>query len=118
MVIWITGRAAAGKTTLANKLKQVVNRPVLIDGDEVRKQQNNSDYSDEGRLNNIIEIASRAKEWESVGYTVIVACVSPTRILRDKARALFKESVLIYVPGGTLWPGTNYEEPTEDEIKS
>ena len=54
---------------------------------------------------------------EAQGYTVIIALVSPKKAWRQEARAIFKESKLIYVPGGTLWKGTTYEEPDEEELQ-
>ena len=55
-VIWITGLSGAGKTTLANELvtslKKRDLRPILLDGDILRKllqvpQKNNNSHTNE-----------------------------------------------------------------------
>lgn len=116
MVLWITGKAGAGKTTLAHQLANLIPGAMVLDGDDIRKKTGNLDFSDEGRRRNIIGIASTASILEDHGIIPIVACVSPTRKFRDEARSIFKKSILIYVPGGTLWAGTTYEIPGSEEM--
>ena len=36
--------------------------------------------------------------------------------MRDFGRNAFKDFRLIYIPGGELWEGTEYEEPSKDLI--
>jgi len=119
MVYWITGRAKSGKTTLAkslieaNKFKSIV----LLDGDEVREHFPGTGYSDEERYEHIMRIARFAAILEKQGFLVIIALVSPRKAWRQEARKLFRESKLIYLPGGHLWEGTVYEEPDEEELR-
>ncbi len=115
MVIWITGKADSGKTTMAKRLSQTVERPVILDGDEMRKIFPTG-YEVADREANIMRLAKFAALLERQGFTPLVACVSPTKELRQKARRLFESSCLIYMPGGTLWKGTEYEEPDSDEL--
>jgi len=115
MVIWITGKANAGKTTLAYKLHNLLLPPSLVlDGDEIRKIIK-SNFTDEGRRQNILTIAKLASLFEDQGLIVIVALISPKKEWRDEARKMFKESYLIYVEGGTLWKNTTYDEPDLEE---
>lgn len=119
MLYWITGKAKAGKTTyayrLAAELKERGESPVVLDGDEIRAIYATG-FSDEDRERHIICIAKLAKRLEGQGLTPIVALISPLKVWRQQARALFSESVLIYIPGGTLWPNTTYEEPDQEEL--
>lgn len=122
MVYWITGRKNAGKTTEAKRIQQKFwdndhHWVPIIDGDDFRDNVIDLGYKEYGRYLNIMLMARIAALLERQGGTVIVACVSPRKEWRDKARELFRRSELIYVPGGELWPGTTYEEPDEEEQK-
>jgi len=109
MVYWITGRSGAGKTTLANRIAKQTNG-IVLDGDKIREHFP-SDFTDEGRENNIMLIAKFAALLEEQGFTVVVACISPKREWRKKAQSLFNECIEICLPFGELWEGTDYEEP-------
>ena len=109
MVYWITGRSGAGKTTLANRIAKQTNG-IVLDGDNIREYFP-SDFSDEGRENNIMLIAKFAALLEAQDFIVVVACVSPKREWRKKAQSLLKECIEICLPFGELWEGTDYEEP-------
>jgi len=119
MIYWITGKSSSGKTTYAHRLKNELeehgHKILLLDGDEVRSHFS-EEYSDEDREENIMRIAKFASIAETQGFVVIIALISPKKEWRMKARKLFKRSMLIYLPGGTLWEGTEYEEPDHEEI--
>jgi len=119
MVFWITGRAGAGKTTLALKMAREFkdnNRPVLIlDGDDVRDQFKDRNFDRRSRWDHISKISHFATIAEKQGIIVIIALVSPEKFLRQHARLYFQHSQLIYITGGTMWAGTKYEEPDEEE---
>jgi len=116
MVFWITGKANAGKTTLAYRLQKELSVPsVILDGDEFRGMIDFG-FTDDGRHKNILTIAKLASLIEKQGFIVIISLISPKREWRNEARSLFEESILIYVEGGKLWKGTTYEEPDEDEV--
>lgn len=109
MVIWITGRRHSGKTTLAKRLACQLDA-IVIDGDDMRAETGNTDYSDHGRELNQMQMAARALIYETQGRNVIIACVSPKKELRYKLQKRFKQCLEIELPFGDLWPGTNYEE--------
>ena len=111
MVYWITGRKNSGKTTLAYRLHTQIPNSVVLDGDEMREIADNHDYSDEGRTKNLLNIARLASAFEKQGLTVIIACVSPNRGVRNNLQKWFKECIEICMPFGELWEGTEYEEP-------
>jgi adenylylsulfate kinase len=120
MVYWLTGKSSAGKTVYAKRLKRQFEKlgakVLLLDGDEVRDQFNNNEYDDDSRLHHIMSVASFAAIAERQGFVVIIALISPKKEWRMKARKLFDKSMLIYLPGGILWEGTDYEEPDHEEM--
>lgn len=119
MVFWITGKSAAGKTTYAKRLKRQLEvagaSVVLLDGDEVRSYFKGG-FEEKEREKNVMTHAYIAAMLEKQGYTVVVAVMSPRKAWRMQARRLFKDSMLIYLPGGTVWEGVEYEEPDQEEI--
>ena len=119
MVYWITGKAKAGKTTLAgqmaNEFRKLNKQVLILDGDVVRKYFP-CNFDDCGRWDNIKRIATIAKIAEEQNIIVIVACISPKKEWRMKVKKMFYEFKLFYVPGGYLWEGTQYEEPDEEEL--
>lgn len=122
MVYWITGRSSSGKTVYAYRLKKELEvngkRVLILDGDVVRAYfpSKHEEFSDEDREENIMRIARFAAIAEDQGFDVIVAVISPMKKWRMKARKLFNSSMLIYMPGGTLWEGTVYEDPDHEEM--
>lgn len=120
MIYWITGKSSSGKTVYAkrlrNQLESLGAKVLVLDGDEVRNQFGNQEYSDESRENHIMGIANFAAVAEKQGFVVIIALISPKKEWRMRARKLFDKSMLIYLPGGNLWAGTEYEEPDHEEM--
>ncbi len=114
MVYLITGKSNAGKTTLAYKMA-IENGGIVIDADEVRKIFP-SDFSDNGREEHIVRMAKMAALLEAQ-QIVYIAAIMPKKEWRDLARSYFKDSVLIYLKGGVLWEGTEYEEPQKQELE-
>lgn len=121
MVILVTGRKDAGKTTYSKRLVQEMldlDIPaVLLDGDEYRRETDNADFSDEGRVRNLMGAAALAAKMESDGAVVVVAFVSPKKEWRDMMRSVWNVSRLVYLPGGTLWPNTTFEIPDDAEFE-
>jgi adenylylsulfate kinase-like enzyme len=80
---WFTGQAGAGKTTLANLLKNKLEKEffkkkfVILDGDEIRELFNNQDYSKEGRLNNVGMVQNCCRFLIKNDIVPIVCMVSP-----------------------------------------
>lgn len=100
--IWFTGLSASGKSTLANALDVVLHEAgyhtYLLDGDNVRHGLNKDlGMSDEDRTENIRRIGELAKLMADAGLIVMTAFISPFRVDRDRARALFPEGEFIEV---------------------
>ena len=120
MVIWITGKSSSGKTVYAKRIKKLLESlggtVLLLDSDTVREKFGNQKYEDIDREKHIMDIAKYASIAERQGFIVIIALLSPKKEWRMKARKLFEESMLIYMPNGYLWDGTEYEEPDSEEM--
>ena len=120
MVYWITGKSSSGKTVYAKRLKGQLEgigaKVLLLDGDIVRDQFYNKKYKDTDREKHIMLIANFAAIAEEQDFIVIVSMMSPKKIWRMKARKKFNKSMLIFMPHGELWKGTEYEDPDHEEF--
>ena len=121
MVYLITGKAGAGKTHYANELSKELTKDghkvKHLDGDVLRKQTKNDDYSDIGRKNNLLCAAKETKHYEDKGCIVLLSFICPRKEWRDMMRKQWQESIVIYIPGGTLWEGSTYEKPSKEELR-
>ena len=77
MIYWFTGQPCAGKTVLANKLKEHLPDAFRIDGDEMRELFTNKNYSINGRVENVGTAQRIAQYLHNQGKDVIVSLVSP-----------------------------------------
>ena len=75
------GLPGSGKTTLASKLVPLLNAKWL-NGDKIRKQANDWDFSLEGRKKQAKRMADLANKYKSEGHVVISDFICPT----EKAR--------------------------------
>lgn len=98
MIYWFTGQPCAGKTVLANKLKEHLPHAFRIDGDEMRELFTNKDYSINGRVVNVGTAQKISQYLHSQGYDVIVSLVSPYIDQREEFKNLMGNSLKeIYV---------------------
>lgn len=109
--VWLTGRAGAGKSTVAaavvDELRRRGARVALIDDTEVRAHLSSDDPIDAlGWLARLVTTA---------GAVVVVAADVPRRAARDRLRATVPGFVEIFVDSG---PGPDrYEEPVAPELR-
>ncbi|WP_246066767.1 adenylyl-sulfate kinase [Paenibacillus koleovorans] len=101
-ILWLTGLSGAGKSTLAYELEKQLHgrgcRTYVLDGDNVRHGLNrNLGFSPEDRSENIRRVAEVAKLFVDAGFIAIVALISPVRLDRQAARALFQEGEFLEV---------------------
>jgi len=90
--ILIMGLPGAGKTTLASKLVPLI-KAKWLNADEVRKEANDWDFSDEGRKRQAKRMAEKADKFKQEGFNVVADFVCPT----PKARELFNPDFIIWV---------------------
>ncbi|MBI4283287.1 MAG: adenylyl-sulfate kinase, partial [Chloroflexi bacterium] len=80
MVIWVTGLAGSGKTSLCNALYRLLKPQLpelaLLDGDVIRAAFGNDlTYSEEDRVKQVKRLQNVAKVLSEQGLVVIVAVV-------------------------------------------
>ena len=86
------GLPGSGKTTLAEELSPLLNAKRL-NADEVRKEANDWDFSEEGRTRQAKRMADFALKLKKDGNFVVADFVCPT----PAARALFPADFIIWV---------------------
>ena len=86
------GLPGAGKTTLANELASLLNAKRL-NADEVRKDANDWDFSEEGRNRQAKRMADFAKKLKKEGKYIVADFICPT----PKARSLFPADFIVWV---------------------
>lgn len=120
MVVLITGKPDSGKTHYAYALAQEYGAcgipSMVLDGDEVRADTGDRDFSDEGRRRNLEKISIMAAQIEKQGIVPLVSVVAPKAEYREMMREKWAMSRLVYLPGGKLWPDTEYEPPSMEEF--
>ena len=99
--IWLTGISAAGKSTIANTLRQSFKgKFIIVDGDSIRKTINpHLGFSNEDRDKNIETAARICKLLNDDGHLVIATISSPLNKQREMASKIIgKENfLLVYV---------------------
>ena len=91
-IVWFTGLSGAGKTTIAQVVKQVLaahGQPVfLLDGDSIRKGLSSDlGFSAVDRSENLRRAAHVAALAADAGFVVLAAFITPTRADRAMVRA-------------------------------
>ena len=86
------GLPGSGKTTLARELASMI-KVKRLNADEVRKEANDWDFSEEGRTRQAKRMAKLAKKLKDEGNYVIADFVCPTA----EARKLFPADYIVWV---------------------
>lgn len=90
VTLWFTGLSASGKSTIANlveiELYKKGLRTYILDGDNIRQGINNDlNFTDSDRAENIRRVAEIAKLMNDAGVCVLVALISP--FVKDRINA-------------------------------
>lgn len=101
-VLWFYGLSGSGKSTIAQALDRRLHAAgrltKVLDGDNVRGGLNaNLGFSDEDRAENIRRIAEVAKLVAEAGVIVLASFITPTRTLREQARAIIGDDDLTLI---------------------
>ena len=91
-IILIMGLPGSGKTTLASELVPLL-KAKWLNADEVRKEANDWDFSEEGRKRQAKRMSDAALKIKKEGYNVIADFICPT----PEARELFPADYIIWV---------------------
>ncbi len=105
MKILIMGLPGSGKTTLAKLLVQMFNA-VWLNADEVRKEADDWDFSDEGRKRQSLRMWTLAEEAVDRNRNVVADFVCPTEHTREQFNADY-----------TIWMDTIKQGRFEDTNK-
>jgi adenylylsulfate kinase len=101
-VFWFTGLSGSGKSTIANKLEQVLFQKQLqtytLDGDNIRSGINKGlSFTPEDRQENLRRIGEIAKIFVDSGIITIAAFVSPLEVDRKLVRDIVGKSDFIEI---------------------
>ncbi|MCH8064377.1 MAG: adenylyl-sulfate kinase [Chloroflexi bacterium] len=115
VTIWFTGLSGAGKTTIAEKLVQVLRdrgrKVEILDGDVVRTNLSKGlGFSKEDRDTNIRRIGFVCNLLARNGVFAIASAISPYRSVRDEIRATHSDFVEVYIR-------CSIEKLTERDVK-
>ena len=100
-IVWLTGRPASGKSTLAERVKTALDRrgiaSCVLNSDEVREALANRDYSPAGRDRFYGTLAALAGLLSEQGIIVLVAATAHRAIYRARARQIASHFIEVYV---------------------
>tara|TARA_B100000579_G_C22272055_1_gene594286 strand:- start:128 stop:535 length:408 start_codon:yes stop_codon:yes gene_type:complete len=91
-IILVMGLPGAGKTTLGDELARLL-KAKRLNADEVRKAENDWDFSVEGRIRQAKRMYKLALNLKNQGNFVVADFICPT----PEARSLFPADYLIWV---------------------
>ena len=118
MIFWFTGQPGSGKTTLGKSLVDKLSNSFHIDGDDLRGLSSNTDYSEQGRINNIRTAQSIAIYLDNKGHDVVVSVVAPYKWLREEFKDRHKVNEIYLhtteIRGREHYFAENYEVPEEN----
>ena len=116
-LLWFTGLSGSGKSTIANRVEQVLHEKGVhtytLDGDNVRKGLNNDlSFRPEDRTENIRRIAETANLMIDAGLVVLAAFVSPYRKDRENIRTVVGSENMV-----EIYVNTSVEECERRDVK-
>ena len=126
-ILWLTGNSGAGKTTLAEGLKQhfestdthhpLYRRIVILDGDQMRASISvDEGFSPEDRRRHNLRVARLATELQSQGFLVVVAVIAPFQSVRDELDTICSPLWIYLKRSGLGAKDRPYEAPLHPDL--
>lgn len=97
MIVVLFGQPHSGKTTLGSLLKESFSNSYHLDGDELRKLYDNTDYSKKGRIANLNRASDIAAYLDLKGSDVVMSLVYPYLESRIYLNSLVSNVKWIYL---------------------
>lgn len=92
LVVWFTGLSGAGKSTIAEKVYELLSEKTgsveMLDGDVLRGQFPNTGFGKQDRDDHILRVGFMASLLARHGVIVVASFISPYRATRDKVREM------------------------------
>ena len=126
-VLWLTGLSAAGKTTVADKIYEIMGQNGLklerLDGDVVRENLANLGFSKEDRDQNIKRVGFVANLLARNGIGVIASFISPYTKQREKLHKTVHNYIEVFIDAPLVVceqrdPKGMYKKARAGEIKN
>lgn len=100
--VWFCGLSGSGKSTIANEVEKYLHanscKTYILDGDNVRKGLNNNlDFSEDARKENLRRVSEVAKLMVDAGLIVLTAFISPFEEERVFAKNIIGEQHFVEV---------------------
>lgn len=116
-IVWLTGNSGAGKTTLADSVKQDYPQVVVLDGDEMRSSISIEEgFSTSDRRRHNLKVARLAKVFHDRGLPVIVSVIAPHKKTRADIDKVCDPAWVYIEKDGLDAPDRPYEVPEHPDL--
>ncbi|PIQ75852.1 hypothetical protein COU78_01840 [Candidatus Peregrinibacteria bacterium CG10_big_fil_rev_8_21_14_0_10_49_24] len=127
-VVWLTGNTGAGKSTLAEGMREYFNeqeasgtaadrRIVVLDGDEMRATVSRDEgLSPEDRRKHNLRVARLANLLSEHGFLVLVAVIAPFSGVREELQVICDPKWVYVKRSGLGADDRPYEEPLSPDF--